>query len=584
MAGLLSGALIPHSMLGSERAKRSESSPWVTPSDAAWPNSAEWDELRRHVGGRLIQVHSPFEACSEKGSIAGCERLFEGQLTNPYFIGDNVALTQTLGWVGAWQSMPSAYAVVAEGPQDVAAAVIFARKHGLRIAVKGGGHSYHGTSNAIDSLLIWTRQMSACELYDAFVPEGCNTQSQPAISLGAGSIWAHAYDFATTRGKRYVQGGGCMTVGVAGLVQSGGFGSFSKRFGTVGSGLLEAEVVTANGEIRIANRCTNPDLFWALKGGGGGNFGVVTRVTLITHDLPETFGAVIASVKAKNNEAFRSLVDHILRFYRDHLLNPNWGEQLTFGPGNQLSIQMVFQGISQDAAEKMWLPFFAVLRASPGDYTIQSPITLATPAQHFWNPTFLKDVPGLVQSDNRQNAPSDNIFWTGDAHQSGRFLHAMKSTWLPASLLNKVNRTVLRDSLFAASRTVAIELHCNKGLAGASREVCDAALNTPMNPIVTEAFALAICASGEPPAYPGIAGHEPHVSEGHKHKAEIDTAIAALRKLPGVSGSYVSESDYFEENWQHEYWGKGNYSRLCAVKKNYDPEGIFRVHHGVEVL
>ena len=88
-----------------------------------------------------------------------------------------------------------------------------------------------------------------------------------------------------------MQGGGCTTVGVAGLVQGGGFGSFSKGFGTAASGLLEAEVVTADGRVRIANACTNPDLFWALKGGGGGSFGVVTRLTLRTHELPAFFGA-----------------------------------------------------------------------------------------------------------------------------------------------------------------------------------------------------------------------------------------------------------------------------------------------------
>ena len=63
-------------------------------------------------------------------------------------------------------------------------------------------------------------------------------------------------------------------------MQSGGFGSFSKAFGTAAASLLEAEVVTADGAVRIANACTNPELFWALKGGGGGSFGVVTQLTL----------------------------------------------------------------------------------------------------------------------------------------------------------------------------------------------------------------------------------------------------------------------------------------------------------------
>ena len=69
-------------------------------------------------------------------------------------------------------------------------------------------------------------------------------------------MWVQAYDAVTTKAGRYVQGGGCMTVGVAGLIQSGGFGSFSKAFGMAAASLLEAEIVTADGVVRIANSCT----------------------------------------------------------------------------------------------------------------------------------------------------------------------------------------------------------------------------------------------------------------------------------------------------------------------------------------
>src|SRR6201987_5670390 len=71
------------------------------------------------------------------------------------------------------------------------------------------------------------------------------------------------FSAVTTKNSRYVQGGGCATVGVAGLIQSGGFGSFSKNYGMASAGLLEAAIVTADGEVRAANACTNPDLFWA---------------------------------------------------------------------------------------------------------------------------------------------------------------------------------------------------------------------------------------------------------------------------------------------------------------------------------
>src|SRR6185312_6114359 len=151
-----------------------------------------------------------------------------------------------------------------------------------------------------------------------------------------------AYQVATTKAGKYVQGGGCTTVGLAGLVQSGGSGSFSKRYGLAAAGLLEAEVVTADGVVRIANACTNSDLFWALKGGGGGTFGVVTRLTLRTRELPLFFGAVSATVKARSDAAFRRLVGAFAAFYSVALQNEHWGETVVVHPGNVLKISMVF--------------------------------------------------------------------------------------------------------------------------------------------------------------------------------------------------------------------------------------------------
>ena len=124
----------------------------VRPGDPAWPSDAAWDELNRLVEGRLIKVRSPLAACVGAAPDAACAQVFK-ELKNPYFLGDEPGLTQSLGWVGAWTSRPSVYAVAAKTTGDVVAAVNFARKNNLRIVVKGGGHSYQGTSNAADLLL-----------------------------------------------------------------------------------------------------------------------------------------------------------------------------------------------------------------------------------------------------------------------------------------------------------------------------------------------------------------------------------------------------------------------------------------------
>src|SRR5215207_9982676 len=297
----------------------------VRPTDSEWPSAADWERLNRDVGGRLIKVESPLAACIEAPESATCARVFDS-LQNPYYLGDEVGLTQTLGWADGWTSQPSVYAVAARTTADVVAVVNFAREHHLRLVVKGGGHSYQGTSNAADSLLIWTRRMNAITVHDAFVGTGCEGQfePQPAVTVEAGAIWGQVYDAVTTKASRYVQGGGCLTVGVAGLILSGGFGSFSKAYGMAAASLLEAEIVTADGAVRLANACINPDLFWAIKGGGGGSLGVVTRLTLQTHDLPDFFGAVFTTIEAASDVAFRRLIGQVITFYSEALFNPHW--------------------------------------------------------------------------------------------------------------------------------------------------------------------------------------------------------------------------------------------------------------------
>src|SRR5277367_553190 len=330
----------------------------VRPGDRGWPSAEDWDRLHEAVGGRLVKVRSPLVECRAAPTGAACAQLFT-QLRNPYYIGDEPGLTQTLGWVDAWSFAPSVYAVAAEQTGDVAAAVRFARAKNLRLAVKGGGHSYQGTSSAADSLLVWTRHMNSIVVHDAFVAGGCAAaDARPAVSVGAGAMWGQVYDTVTTQHGRYVQGGGCTTVGVAGLIQSGGFGSFSKGFGSAAAGLLEAEVVTADGEVRIANRCTNSDLFWSLKGGGGGSFGVVTRLTLETHELPALFGSVNASIQARSDGAYRRLIGRMLEFYRQNLHNPHWGEQIILKENRVLTLQLLSQGLEHGAAESLWKPFF----------------------------------------------------------------------------------------------------------------------------------------------------------------------------------------------------------------------------------
>jgi FAD/FMN-containing dehydrogenase len=553
------------------------------PSRATWPSKAAWQQLNDAVGGNLVSIDFPLAACGQAAGGSACKDLFEN-IKNPYYVGDHPGLTQTLGWVDAWTTQPSTYAVAARNTNDITAAVNFARENRLRLAIKGGGHSYQGTSNAADSLLIWTRHMNDIAIQDAFVPQGCDGVQPPqrAVTLGAGTIWMQAYEAVTTRGDAYVQGGGCTTVGVAGLIQSGGFGSFSKHYGLAAAGLLEAEVVTADGKLRIANACTNPDLFWALKGGGGGSFGIVGKLTLRVRELPEFFGGAIFTVKAPSETTFRGLVRRFVSFYREQLFNDHWGEQVRVQPDNSLAVSMVSHGLDTDQAIKIWQPFLDWLNRSKGAYTIAGPTIIGSlPARSWWDVNWRKEHHEHVfAADSRPYKSPNNVWWTGDAGQVGWFIYGFESLWLSASLLEDDSQELLADALFAASRHHGVELHFNKGLAGAPREVIKSASDTAMNPAVLTAFALAISADGQGPAYPGIPGHEPDVAAGRRGADRVHRCMNELRAIAPNGGSYVSESNFFESDYQRSYWGI-NYPRLVTIKKEYDPARLFAVHNGI---
>jgi FAD/FMN-containing dehydrogenase len=579
------------------------------PSDLGWPSKAAWKQLNEAIGGNLIAVNFPLSVPKTDPNGDAAKLLWE-QLKSPYYIGDQAGLTQTLGWVDAWATNPSVYAVAARNAQDIAAAVNFARENDLRLVVKGGGHSYQGTSNAPDSLLIWTRHMNDITMHDAFVPQGCehSMQPQPAVTFGAGTIDIQAYEAVTTKGGKYVQGGGCLTVGLAGLIQGGGFGSFSKHYGTAAASLLEAEVVTADGKIRLANACTNPDLFWALKGGGGSTFGVVSKMTVRTHDLPEYFGIANFKIKATSDDAYRRLIGEFVSFYREHLFSDHWGEQAHVRPDNTLAFQMLSHGLDNEQLKKAWQPFLDWVKGSSNEYSFEGLKTFGSiPARHMWDIQWLKKhwpeiafpnpnanpligwldwglahlLPQpVVEFDKRSGAGPNNAWWKGNTGEAGWFIWGYQSLWLPASLLEGDAQQRLADALFAGSRCAGIELHFNKGLAGAPPDAIASAKDTATNPAVLSAFALAIVSDGQGPAYPGIPGYEPEVGIGRKAAARIDQCMNQLRAVAPNGGAYVSESNYFEKGWQESYWGS-NYPRLAEIKRKYDPDGLFFVHNGV---
>jgi FAD/FMN-containing dehydrogenase len=515
------------------------------PGQKCWPSKKAWERLGSELDGKLVRPQAV-----KPGD-------------DPFVLQEQSGATQSSGWLGAWKSAPSEYAIAAASTEDVRDGVRFAKKHDLRAVIKGTGHDYLGRSSSPGSLLIWTHAMRTVTVHDSFAPASCS-DAVPAVSIGAGARWGEVYDEVSVKHHRYVQGGGCTSVGAAGgFLQGGGFGSFSKQYGTAAAGMLEAEVVTADGDVVVANHCQNADLFWALRGGGGGTFGVVTRVTLMTHPLPRSMGGVFGTITAKNDEAYRALVARFVQLYRERLNNEHWGEQLSLRGDNTLRLSLLFSNLTREKAIEAWVSFQKWIDTRSSDYTMKAEFVVIPPDK-LWDAAYLeKNVPGAIA---RSSAGERLFFWANNKEELNAYWYAYGSRWLP---IDRFGPDLAR-TLFEASRQWTVTLHFNKGQAGTTPRALARGKETATNPAVFDAAALVIVA----------AHRETDRDKPEEEKARVDAAMKIIRDGTPGAGAYVNEADYFEPNWQETFWGT-NYQKLLALKRKYDPDGLFYCHHCV---
>ena len=365
-----------------------------------------------------------------------------------------------------------------------------------------------------------------------------------------------------------------------GFIQGGGFGSFSKRYGTGAGGVLEMEVVTADGRVVVANGAQNQDLFWALCGGGGGTFGIVTRVTLLSHPIPQWVGVVDGRITAKTDDAFRELVVRLLRFYEATLHNEHWGERFVIRGDNSVAFEMTSLDLTADQARAIWKPLLDWLASRPDAFT-QTLAFPVIPFKYLWDAAWWQqNFPANIVVDPRPGQPKTQFSWAGNQAEVSAYIRSYQSRWLPISMLRPASAPALADTLIAAAKHRGLTLQFNKGLSGAPPEAIARERQTSVNPVVLDAACLIIVAADETGVYPGVPGHEPNVAQGKAMAARIGEAMKIIREATPGSGAYVNEADYFEPDWQRSFWGV-NYPRLLAIKKRVDPDNLFRVHHGI---
>lgn len=551
------------------------------PGDACWPSANEWQQLGENLGNRLIKPQETLKPCQSDVTSTSCQKAFKA-IKNPFILQSNPADLQSQGWLDAWQNTNVPYAVLASSAKDVSTAVKFAKKHNLRLAIKGAGHDYLGRNMAKDALLIWLIPIKKLKYQPNFIPVNApkGTKGQKAIDVGAGERWLNVYNEVTNQQKRYVQGGGCASVGATGgFTQGGGFGSWSKKFGTGAAGVLQFEMVDADGQIIIANPYQNADIFWAVRGGGGGTFGIITEMTLLTHPLPKYFALVRGEIHASSDKAYQDLVRHFLVFFKNQLNNEHWGENISF-KGNKIEWFLLSQGLSKKEIKNSWQPLKMLQQEHPGQYQMAQTITMIKPSK-MWDYHYMKAIlPELVVKNNASSTNPQEYWWQPNSAEVSTFWYTYQSWWIPENLFSKNNLDKTAKTFADVSKIQPFAFHIQKGLSGASEDAISRTKETSTHPGVFKATGLVIMSAGTDKYYPSLDKNKLDIKAAREKVKTINQMMAKIIELAPDAGTYANEADYFLENWPQNFWGR-NYPKLLSIKKKIDSSNRFTCHHCV---
>ena len=443
---------------------------------AAGSRPVDWATLRGRVSGGLAL---PGEPGFDQAKLA----------FNPLFDGNH----------------PAAVARCAT-PDDVRACVYEAAGR-LPIAARSGGHSYGGYSVPDGGLVVDVAPMSQVQVR----PDG-------TAVLGAGAKLGDVYA-ALAKAGRCLPAGSCPTVGISGLTLGGGVGVLARKYGLTCDHLIAAQVVTADGRVRTASADSEPDLFWALRGGGGGNFGIVTSFTFRTEPAPDL---TVFSLK--------------------------------FAPGSAAEVFAAWQRWLPAAPPELWsnlaLTSGDPARARVGGCFVGTPAALAPLLDDLVARAGVKPAARNVQPKNYLDAMEHF------AGKPDRQSFVASSRILSAPLANPAQMT----SLFTHPGLDVIF----DGLGGAVSTVDTRATAFPHRKALATVQLYSSATAKDAKA---------------KHDA-INQAGAALARL-GITGGYVNYLDPTQPDWANAYYGP-NLPRLRQVANTYDPKRVFGFAQSVQ--
>ncbi|KAI6144188.1 hypothetical protein BKA82DRAFT_4175263, partial [Pisolithus tinctorius] len=297
-----------------------------------WPTADQFAELESQVSQPLIYPAPTASACYPANDPSGnCTQVMQrwtdgnwrssipGSMDEPNF----ESFVFKNGTISAC-SVP-VIGVDARTPQDIQVAINFALRYNLKLVVKNTGHDYLGRSTGRGAFVVWTHKMKNIT-YDAeFAPEGAPAnETYQAMTVGSGVQWHEAYDVANQNGRMMVGAqdiDGSVGAG-GGWLQGGGHSSLSPSYGLGVDNVVQITVVTSTGAHLTVNNYQYPDLFWALRGGGGGTYGIVTSVTYRTY---QQLSAVLYFMRANvtNATVMKELIGGMLRL-QPNLTDDGW--------------------------------------------------------------------------------------------------------------------------------------------------------------------------------------------------------------------------------------------------------------------
>lgn len=448
------------------------------------------------------------------------------RLAGPLVEPSDLAYDELRGlWNGEIDGRPAAIVRCATR-EDVAAAIDHARAARLTVAVRGGGHGFSGHATCDGGLVIDLR-----DLRSVIVDPGTRT-----ARVGGGATMADL-DAATAAYGFAVPGGVISHTGVGGLTTGGGMGWLSAAFGLALDNVVAAEVVLADGRIVRADATTEPDLFWAIRGGGG-NFGVVTEFTFALHPIPAQLQLGLFFWSADDGEA-------ALRHCRDVIA----------GLPDDAGV-LIAAGLCAPPApfvpERHHLALgHALLVVGLG--TAEEHAAMVAPARE--GPTPLFEFLTPIPYPALQQMLDDSAPWGILAYEKA------------ADLPELTDGAVAVIAEAARAKTSPMSFLPIFALRGA---FCRA-----------EPGATAFGGSRRPHYVCNVAALAPAAEDLEKDRAWARRTWHQLMRWAGSAGSYVNFQVEVDEERLRAAYGAGTFDRLRRVKTAYDPENVFRRNHNI---